>query len=147
MPPEPESFGDAAAPSASCTEPEGSPAEIAASDEPADGVAEVEPLGPGDGTALAPGAVALAAGVGAPVAAPGRGGVADAAVVRGRVVAVPDVVRGGVVTLVERGRGAAVVGFGAAVVGLGAGAGSAGWTEGALPEPNRNPTDDPGLGS
>jgi hypothetical protein len=45
--------------------------------------------------------------------------------------------------------GAEVVGFGCAVVrvGAGAGAGAAGRTDGAAPEPNRKPMEEPGLGS
>lgn len=75
-----------------------------------------------------------------------------AAVERGLVVLVPAVVRG-VASAVRRavlvGFEAAVVGLGAAVVrvGCGAGAGAAGRTEGADPEPNRKPTDEPGRGS
>ncbi|MFW5469815.1 hypothetical protein ACOCJ4_07205 [Knoellia sp. CPCC 206435] len=90
------------------------------------------------------------------------GGVAGApagpelAVVRGARGAVvpgvePGVLRGAAVVRrgVLVGFGVDVVGRGAAVVrvGCGAGAGAAGLTEGAEPDPNRKPTEEPGLGS
>lgn len=83
-----------------------------------------------------------------------------AAVLRGAVLRAAELVRLGVglappgAAVVRRGAavvglGAAVVGFGFAVVrvGAGAGAGDAGPTDGAAPEPNRKPTEDPGCGS
>lgn len=45
------------------------------------------------------------------------------------------------------GLGAIVVVFGVDVARVGAGAGDAGLTDGAAPEPNRKPIDDPGAGS
>lgn len=141
----------AALTTSSSVELDGSPAEGAGLDDPTDGADDVvDALGPVDGTAPAAGADAPGAGARpdgrGDVLATVRGAVEEPVVVPGRVVEVPDVGRGAGVVL---GRGAAVVGFGAAVVGrgAGAGAGAAGWADGALPEPNRNPTDDPGLGS
>lgn len=54
-------------------------------------------------------------------------------------------VLGAVVAVRGVGLGAAVVGLGAAVVGLGAET-VAGWVLGAVPDPKRKPTDEPGLG-
>ena len=91
--------------------------------------------------------------VGADVAGSGVPGLAGVRGARGAVVpgVEPAVLRGAAVVRrgVLVGFGVDVVGRGAAVVrvGCGAGAGAAGRTEGAEPDPKRKPTEEPGRGS
>lgn len=135
----------------------GGPCALTVSSTVGDGLVVAESLGLGDAGS---GPVVGAFAEGAPVVpVESDGALVD---VLGRDAPAPAVVPGAVPVLggvvVPRGLaavglgaavvglGAAVVGFGLGVVGFGAGAGAAGGTDGAAPEPNRNPTDDPGLG-
>lgn len=105
-----------------------------------------EALGEGltDGLAVAPGLAGVdALGLAVPALRVGAGAVEEVP----RLVVVPvvgpgaEVVRRGLLV----GFGAAVVGLGAAVVGLGADT-VAGAVLGAVPDPKRKPTDEPGFG-
>lgn len=111
--------------------------------DPLDGVADAEGRALLDGDAAVGGVAGATAGPELAVVRGARGAVvpwAEPAVLRGA-----EVVRRGVLV----GLGVEVVGRGAVVVrvGCGAGAGAAGLTEGAEPDPNRKPTEEPGLGS
>jgi hypothetical protein len=110
-------------------------------------VADADELGDGAAVGLAAPGVGVVPGVapGAPVA-PAAPLATGGAVVRPDGACGVDLgVLGAVVAVRGVGFGAAVVGFGVAVVGLGADT-VAGAVLGAVPEPNRKPTDEPGLG-
>ena len=123
------------------------------SDELALGSPVTAPEADADGLAVGDAVGLTAPGVGVvPGVAPGARVAPAAPLVAGGVVVRPDGafvvdrgVLGAVVAVRGVGFGAAVVGRGAAVVGFGAET-VAGWVLGAVPEPNRKPTDEPGLG-
>lgn len=113
----------------------------------AEAAADTDGLAVGDAVGLTAPGVGAVAGV-----APGARVAPAAPLVAGGVVARPEGafvvdrgVLGAVVAVRGVGLGAAGVGFGAAVVGLGAET-VAGCVLGAVPDPKRKPTDEPGLG-